>query len=204
MNSKPYTTKELIDFEEKVAELFNQGQIRAPVHLSSGGEEELIKIFSGINKSDYVFSTWRSHYHALLKGVPQELLLDEILSGNSISLNFPEYNFYSSAIAGTHMPIATGLAYALKMQNMGSKVWCFVGDMTSESGIANSSIKYSSRHKLPITFVIEDNNLSVCSDTRKVWNSEKLFFADNKHENVLTYKYKNKYPHAGAGKRVQF
>lgn len=204
MGKKILTSEDLINFEAKVAELFNEGKIRAPIHLSSGCEEKLIEIFSSIDKDDFVFTTWRSHYHALLKGIPQEMLLDEILNGNSISLNFPEFNFYSSAIAGTHMPLAVGLAYALKLQNSRSKVWCFVGDMTSESGIASSSIKYSARQELPIKFVIEDNNLSVCSDTRKVWNSEKLFYADFSHSNVIAYKYKNKYPHAGAGKRVQF
>jgi hypothetical protein len=94
MGKKILTSEDLINFEAKVAELFNESKIRAPIHLSSGGEEKLIEIFSSIDKDDFVFTTWRSHYHALLKGIPQEMLLDEILNGNSISLNFPEFNFY--------------------------------------------------------------------------------------------------------------
>lgn len=195
---------DLIAFEDEVAQRFNNGKIRAPIHLSNGGEDELIEIFKDIQADDFVFTTWRSHYHALLKGVPKELIMQEIMAGNSISLNFPKYNFYSSAIACTHVPVAVGVAKGIKINNFANKVWCFIGDMTAESGIANSSFKYSQNQSLPITFVIEDNNLSVCSDTREVWNNKKLSFEDSMFDNVITYKYTSKYPHAGAGVRVQF
>ena len=66
------------------------------------------------------------------------------------------------------------------------------------------SIKYAINFNLPIIFIIEDNNLSVCSDTRKVWGSRKLSFEYIKSNKVIIYKYKNSYPHAGAGVRVQF
>ena len=199
-----FSVNELIEFEAEVANKFYQGEIKAPVHLSHGGEIELIDIFTSIEKKDFVFTTWRSHYHALLKGIPTKLIMDEIMAGNSISLNFPEFNFYSSAIAGTHIPVAVGVAYGLKMVNSSSKVWCFVGDMTAESGIANSSFKYAQNYDLPITFVVEDNNLSVCSDTRKIWNDTKLSHDHGLFSKVKSYKYSSKYPHAGAGIRVQF
>ena len=48
--------------------------------------------------------------------------------------------------------------------------------MTAETGIMHETLKYSMNHKLPIHFIIEDNNLSVCTNTRKVWNSKKLLF----------------------------
>ena len=59
--------KDLIAFEKKVQEAYEAGEIRAPVHLSGNNEEQLIKIFKKIKKNDWVFSTWRNHYHALLK-----------------------------------------------------------------------------------------------------------------------------------------
>jgi len=76
--------------------------------------------------------------------------------------------------------------------------------MTAETGIAQTSIRYAERHDLPITFVIEDNGISVLTDTRKVWASETLRFDETESEKVLVYQYKSKYPHAGAGVRVQF
>ena len=74
--------------------------------------------------------------------------------------------------------------------------------MTSETGIAHESIKFAKNYNLPIQFIIEDNNLSVCTNTRKVWKIKKLTNTTNSRLKV--YKYKNKYPHAGAGIRVQF
>jgi pyruvate dehydrogenase E1 component alpha subunit len=204
MLRKLLTPNDLIAFETAIATEFNSSKIKAPVHLSNGGEVELIEIFSMVNSEDFVFSTWRSHYHALLKGVEEKEILREILNGRSITLNFPDHNFFSSAIAGTHLPVAVGTAYGIKMMGGLNRVWCFVGDMVSESGICHSAIKYAQNFDLPITFVVEDNNLSVCSDTRKVWNSNLLDYEQIPRSKVISYKYTSVYPHAGAGKRVEF
>ena len=53
-------------------------------------------------------------------------------------------------------------------------------------------------------FIIEDNAKSVCTDTRKAWNQKKLSYEGSNDKYVTYYHYKLKYPHAGAGKRVQF
>lgn len=204
MNLK-ITKKKLIKFEEHIASLFNDAKIRAPVHLYYGNEDQMIRIFKKINKNDWVFCSWRSHYQCLLKGVPNKLLEKKILEGKSISLCFPKYNIYSSAIVGGSIPIALGVAKSIKKKNKKNKVFCFVGDMTSETGIMMESYKYAKNYNLPIHFIIEDNNLSVCTNTRKTWRSKKLFFEKSLDKKFVTLiKYKNKYPHAGAGKRVQF
>jgi TPP-dependent pyruvate/acetoin dehydrogenase alpha subunit len=62
--------EELIAFEEEIASLFNDGKIRAPVHLYQGNEEKIIEIFKNVNSQDWIFCSWRSHYQCLLKGVP--------------------------------------------------------------------------------------------------------------------------------------
>lgn len=199
-----YTKIGLISFEEEIAELFNNGQIRAPVHLYFGNEDSIIAIFKKIRHEDWVFCSWRSHYQCLLKGVPPEEIKKEIIEGRSISLCFPEYQIYSSAIVGGNIPIAVGTAMALKRKKIDSKVYCFMGDMTSETGIASECIKYSRNHQLPIHFIIEDNTKSVCTDTRLSWNMKKLTFEDMSDDYVSYYRYETKYPHAGAGVRVQF
>ena len=76
--------------------------------------------------------------------------------------------------------------------------------MTAETGIAHECIKYSINFDLPIKFIVEDNNLSVCTDTRLSWGADKLFYENYNSDKVIFYKYKNKYPHAGAGVRVEF
>ena len=195
---------DLINFEEEVASYFNKGLIRSPIHLYYGNEEQLLTIFTEIDKSDWIFCSWRSHYQALLKGIPRDLVLKNIIEGKSIAQCFPEYKFYSSAIVGGNVAIALGVAQAIKLRLGGERVWCFVGDMTSEIGITNSAIKFARNFKLPITFVIEDNGVSVCTDTKEVWGLNKLTFQDVNDEYVKYYSYKSKYPHAGAGVRVQF
>ena len=197
--------KDLINFEEEIASLFNQGKIRAPVHLYQGNEEKIIEIFKKVNKQDWIFCSWRSHYQCLLKGVPKEEVKNEILSGRSISLCFPEYKIYSSALVGGSIPIAVGTAMSLKLKKEKSAmVYCFMGEMTSETGIAHECIKYSRNFDLPIHFVIEDNSLSVCTDTRKTWQQKNLSFEGSNDKFVTFYSYKSKWPHAGAGKRIQF
>lgn len=199
-----YTPEDLISFENEVANIFNKGEIRAPIHLYSNNEEEMIKIFKGVKSQDWVFCSWRSHYQCLLKGVPKKQLMEEIIAGKSISLCFPKYKIYSSAIVGGVLPIAVGAAMSIKRSNADEQVHCFLGDMTAETGIAHECMKYSRNHKLPIRFIIEDNNKSVVSDTRQVWNSETLSFEGSNDKMYVHYKYENKYPHAGAGIRVQF
>lgn len=199
-----WTKEKLQEFETQVAEIFNAGGIKAPVHLSDGNESALIEVFNDVKSEDWVFCSWRSHYQCLLKGVPAAEVLSEIMLGHSISLGFPNYRVFSSAIVGGQVPIAVGAAKAEKMKNSGAHVWCFLGDMTSETGVAQTSIRYAETHDLPITFVIEDNGISVLTDTRDVWASETLRFNERESRKVRFFSYKSKYPHAGAGVRVQF
>ena len=196
--------EDLVQFEKKIANLFNNAKIKAPVHLYSGNEKFLINFFKKIKKKDWVFCSWRSHYQCLLKGVPANKVKKEIVNGKSISLCFLDHRIYSSAIVGGTLPIALGLAISLKRKKSKSKVYCFIGDMTSETGIAHECIKYSRNKKLPIHFIIEDNKKSVCTVTKKSWSLNKLTYENKNDKYVTYYKYKLKYPHAGAGKRVEF
>ena len=195
---------DLINFEDNIAKLFNEAKIKAPIHLYSGNEKFLINFFKKIKKKDWVLCSWRSHYQCLLKGVPPKKIKNEIIDGKSISLCFLDYKIYSSAIVGGSLPIAVGLAMSLKRKKSKNKVYCFIGDMTSETGIAHECIKYSMNKNLPIHFIVEDNRKSVCTDTRKSWSKKKLTYENVSNKFVTYYKYKLKYPHAGAGQRVQF
>jgi TPP-dependent pyruvate/acetoin dehydrogenase alpha subunit len=199
--------EELIEFENEMAACFDDAMIRAPVHLYHGNEDEIIKVFkdNNIGPEDWVLCSWRSHYQCLLKGVPQDELKEAILQGRSISLCFSAYRILSSGIVTGVLPIATGIALDIKRKGGTNKVYCFMGEMTSETGVAHECIKYSRNHKLPIHFIIEDNGKSVCTDTRATWAQEKLTYEDVNDDYITYYKYKlDKYPHAGAGKRVQF
>jgi pyruvate dehydrogenase E1 component alpha subunit len=190
----------LIQFERKMADHWESGRVRGPIHLSGGNEDELIEIFKYIKKSDWVFSTWRSHYHALLKGVPSEWLEEEILAGRSITIINQEEKFYASAIVGAIIPIATGVALSNKRNNTDDKVWCFVGDMAFETGGFYEMHKYSQRYNLPIRFVVEDNGVSTNTPTDETWNGIKRDVPND----VIWYNYKKEWPHYGTGKWVIF
>jgi hypothetical protein len=88
------TKNDLISFEQDIADNFNSGNIRSPVHLYSGNEELMMEVFKDVNASDdWVCCTWRNHYQALLKGVPSTVLKEKIVGGKSMILNLPEYKF---------------------------------------------------------------------------------------------------------------
>ena len=150
-----FNENDLISFEERIAEAFNSGLIRAPVHLYSGNESEILGVFQDIREEDWVMCSWRSHYQCLLKGVPEELLFEEILSGRSISLCFPKHRIFSSAIVGGTLPIATGLAISIKKKGGSNRVHCFIGDMTAESGIAYECEEHNGHHVVAENYIVE-------------------------------------------------
>ena len=191
--------EDLIAFERKIADLWEAGKIRGPIHLSGGNEKNLVEIFEKVKSEDWVFSTWRSHYHALLKGINPSWLEKEILDGRSITIVNKEHKFYSSAIVGGIIPIAVGVAMQLKADNSADKVWCFVGDMAFETGGFYEMHKYATNNNLPIQFVVEDNGVSTNTPTFETWNSKKPV-----PDNVIYYKYKKQWPHYGTGKWIMF
>jgi len=207
------TKDQLILFENKIGDLFNQGQIKAPIHLYSGNEDTIIEVFKDIDiENDWICCTWRNHYQGLLKGIPESVMQENIMNGKSMVMNLPEYKFICSSIVGGIPSIAAGIAFALKQQNKNNRVWCWVGDMSAETGAFHEAYKYSLNHNLPITFVVEDNKKSVCTPTPDIWNRDQPYYLNSKYEggilkqpNLYYYQYTNdKYPHAGAGMRVQF
>jgi len=202
------------DFEKSIQTLYENGEIRAPIHLRDNNEKNLIDIFQSVKPEDYVFSTWASHTHALLKGVPPEVIKKEIKAGRSITLHFPDHNFYSSAIVGGTAPIALGVSKALLQKKEGNRVFCFIGDMAFHTGIVNECIRYSIGHDLPLTWVIEDNGKSVGTDTETVCGIKtKNLYVHLLHlleesccENVdlIYYNFTTAYPHSGTGTFVAF
>lgn len=197
-------------FTTRIAEDFNAGQIPYPVHLSDGNEEQLLKIFQEVEAKDWVFGSWRMHYHALLKGVPADELRSAIHRGESMRLRFPEYRVYGSSIVGGILPIAVGAAHGVLPGPTGH-VWCFLGDMTARTGIFYDCWQHACTWGLPITFVVEDNGVSVCTPTQDVVAPFLIQIAieDDQEDGtdftkLEAYSYESRYPHAGAGKRVQF
>ena len=88
---------------------------------------------------------------------------------------------------------------SIKLKAEKNKVWCFVGDMTYETGVFHECYKYAKNFELPIKFVVEDNNMSTNTPTDKVWNKKSKIYDD-----IYFYSYERKYPHHGTGSWVLF
>jgi pyruvate dehydrogenase E1 component alpha subunit len=188
---------ELISFEKQVAALYRTKSIKGPIHLSGGNEDQLIKIFQDIPQTDWVFSSWRNHYHALLHGVPADELLHHLKTKYTMNLCWPEYRFYSSAIAGGILPIACGVAAGLRLKEKPESVHCFVGDMTAEMGIFTEVAKYVAGHRLSLKLYVEDNSFSTNTPTAETWP----YHGD---PSIVCYSYTRTWPHMGIGEERKF
>jgi len=189
---------ELISVEKRVAELFEQGKIRGPVHLSGGNEEELVKIFHNIDiENDWVLSTHRWHYHYLLKGGTEDNLIDHLIHKpyESMMMQDRKLKFISTGIVGGLIYTALGLGMA------GEKVWCFIGDAACDSGQLHSAVRYVDINDLPITYIIEDNDRSCCTNYEQRWGKG---FPEVEDMCIDRYSYKPTWPHVGVGKHISF
>jgi pyruvate dehydrogenase E1 component alpha subunit len=193
MNNK--TKEELIQFENRIGEIFEEGDLPFLLHFCGGNEDQLIKIFSIIKEGDYIFSTHRSHYHYLLAGGSEEILEQKIKDGDSMFIFDKKLNFLSSSILAGNTGIATGVALALKLKGSSQHVWCFIGDGAEDNGHLYESVKFTQSAKLPCTFIIEDNNRSVDSSKEDRHST----YIMNWPECVIRYNYEPCYPHAGNG-----
>lgn len=191
---KIWTAQELIDFENKIGDLYLDNKLPFLFHLSGGNEKELIEIFKDIKEGDYVISNHRSHYHALLHGIPPDVVEDRILNGRSMFIYDKERNFFCSAIIGGTPAIAAGIAWALKRKGSDKKVWCFIGDGTEDSGHTYEAVRYVDGFDLPCTFIIENNNRSVESTNEERWGKKSNYEWNS--PSVIKYQYNITYPHA--------
>ncbi len=196
-----WTKERLIAFEERVKQAFLDKQIHAPIHLSGGNEDALLDIFREVQPQDWVFSGWRSHYHALLKGIPEDELFQQILEGRSMYVMSKKHGFVCSSIVGGILPIAAGVAAGIKRKGnwypYTPTVHVFVGDMTARTGLFHEFLEYCRGQDLPVRVVTEDNGLSTNTPTKKVWGSGwKL--------RTTYYQYQRMYPHVGVGEHVAF
>jgi pyruvate dehydrogenase E1 component alpha subunit len=195
------TKKDLIDFESSIAELYRDCKLPFLFHLSGGNEDQLIEIFKEIKEGDYVLSTHRNHYHALLHGIPADTLRERILNGRSMFIYDRKRNFFTSAIIGGTSAIAAGIALALKRKKSNQKVWCFVGDGTEDNGHLFEAARYVEGFDLPCTFIIEDNNRSVTTSSDERWGKARnpTWF-----KCVRKYTYDITWPHARTEDMINF
>jgi TPP-dependent pyruvate/acetoin dehydrogenase alpha subunit len=203
-----HTAQSLIAFENRIKAHWEAGRLPSLIHLCGGNEDHLLEIFARIRPGDWVFSTHRNHYHALLCGMPEAELEQAIIDGRSMftfrrARKNADANIYSSAILAGTCGIAAGVAYACRPMlhdraHLAPKVWCFLGDGAEEEGHFYEAALFVEANALPCTFIIEDNARQVDTPKDHRRTGRAATPLDHFHC-VRRYHYTPTYPHAGSG-----
>jgi pyruvate dehydrogenase E1 component alpha subunit len=154
-------------FEEKSAEMYTLQKIAGFCHLYIGQEAIAVGSMSAIRPDDYILTAYRDHGHAIAKGADPKLVMAELFGkstglckgkGGSMHLFDIEHNMLGGyAIVAGHLPLATGVAFALKYQKKDSVVLCFFGEGAVNAGVFHESLNLAELWKLPIVYICENN-----------------------------------------------
>lgn len=165
-------------FEDMCAQMYYRGKMFGFVHLYNGQEAVSTGIIKALKKDDYVCSTYRDHVHALSKGVSPREVMAELFGketgcshgrGGSMHIFSAQHNFLGGfAFIGEGIPVATGAAFqsiyrneVLKSSEAMRVTVCFFGDGTSNNGQFFECLNMSVLWKLPIIFVVENNQWAI-------------------------------------------
>src|SRR5712691_3797370 len=158
-------------FEEKAAEAYALGKIGGFLHLSIGEEAVAAGASSVLRPDDYAISTYREHGHCLAKGSDPRRAMAELFGrrdglskgkGGSMHLFDKNSNFLGGhAIVGAHLPLAAGVAFAIKYQGGDQVVVCYFGDGAVPEGEFHESMNLAALWKLPVIFLCENNRYAM-------------------------------------------
>ncbi len=154
-------------FEEQCGRLYMEQKIKGFLHLYIGEEAIATGAISALRDDDYIITHYRDHGHALARGLDAGAVMAELMGkatgcsggkGGSMHLFDVSKGFMGGhAIVGAHLPIAVGLAFAIKQQKKDSAVLCFFGDGAVNQGEFHEAMNLSAVWNLPVLFVLENN-----------------------------------------------
>ncbi|MDA1082090.1 MAG: pyruvate dehydrogenase (acetyl-transferring) E1 component subunit alpha [Gemmatimonadetes bacterium] len=154
-------------FEEKVAEAYALGKIGGFCHLYIGQEAVSTGILSLLRDDDYVLTTYRDHGQAIVRGMSPRSVMAELFGridgcsrgkGGSMHLFDRHVNFLGGhGIVGAHVPMATGVGFAIKYRGGDQVCICFMGEAAVNNGAFHESLNMAGLWRLPVVYVIENN-----------------------------------------------
>ncbi|MEL7084454.1 MAG: pyruvate dehydrogenase (acetyl-transferring) E1 component subunit alpha [Cyanobacteria bacterium P01_G01_bin.4] len=158
-------------FEDKCAEMYYKGKMFGFVHLYNGQEAVTTGVIKAMKPTDYFAGTYREHVHALSAGVSARSVMAELFGkatgcskgrGGSMHLFSAEHNFLGGyAFVAEGIPVATGAAFSAKYRGTDQVTACFFGDGASNNGQFFECLNMAQLWKLPIIYVIENNNWAI-------------------------------------------
>jgi TPP-dependent pyruvate/acetoin dehydrogenase alpha subunit len=170
------------EFEERVKSTFEDhpGVIRGHTHLADGAEASIVGSLATLEAGDQLMTTYRCHGYPIVLGTDTKAIMAEIYGrqdglcggyGGSMHLCDPGRGFLgTSGIVGQGIPQATGVAFAAQIRNRSHPptpnpqiVLCFFGDGASKQGAFHESLNLASLWKLPVVYIMENNNYNVAT-----------------------------------------
>src|SRR5213079_2727735 len=158
-------------FEEKAAEAYTLGKVGGFLHLYIGQEAVAVGASSVLRADDYAISAYREHGHCLAKGADPRRVMAELFGrvdglskgkGGSMHLFDKSVNFLGGhAIVGAHLPLATGVGFAIKYRGTDQVIVCYFGDGAVPEGEFHESLNLAALWKLPVVFVCENNRYAM-------------------------------------------
>lgn len=157
----------------RIESLYRLDEMKTPVHLCIGQEAVAAGVCACLEREDYISSNHRGHGHYLAKGGDLKALIAELYCrstgcskgyGGSMHLvDTSVGHMGSSSIVGGGIPIGTGLALSIKMQNQRRVSAIFFGDGAADEGVLYESVNFALLKRLPVIYIFENNQFSVCS-----------------------------------------
>ena len=154
-------------FEEKTAEAYAVGKIGGFCHLYIGQEGTGTGAIDALRDDDYVITTYRDHGQAIARGIPPRAVMAELFGradgcshgkGGSMHLFSREHNFLGGhGIVGAHIPLGTGVAFAIKYRGGDQVCLCFLGEAAVNNGAFHEALNMAGLWKLPVIYMIENN-----------------------------------------------
>jgi TPP-dependent pyruvate/acetoin dehydrogenase alpha subunit len=166
------------EFEERVKRTFEEhpGVIRGHTHLADGAEASIVGSLATLQDGDQLMTTYRCHGYPIALGTDCKAIMAEIYGrtdglcggyGGSMHLCDPSRGFLgTSGIVGQGIPQATGVAFAAQLRSRShppTVVLCFFGDGASKQGAFHESLNLASLWKLPVVYIMENNNYNVAT-----------------------------------------
>jgi pyruvate dehydrogenase E1 component alpha subunit len=170
-------------FEERSAMLYQNQKIGGFCHLYTGQEAVAVGSIGVLREDDYVITAYRDHGHALARGMDPKAAMAEQLGksagcskGKGGSMHFfdAEKGFLGGhAIVGSHIPLAAGVAFAIKYKGGDQVCLCYFGDGAMDQGALHEAFNMASLWKLPVIYIVENNMMSMGTQLhRHSWTTE--------------------------------
>ena len=154
-------------FEERASQQYQAQKIGGFCHLYIGQEAVVTGAIAAIRPDDYIITAYRDHGHALARGTTANACMAELFGketgcsrglGGSMHFFDKEHHMYGGhAIVSAHVPLAVGLAFAIKYRDEDRVTLCFFGDGAINQGSFHEALNLAALFKLPVIFICENN-----------------------------------------------